>query len=51
MVGGKGGGHTESRNSEQVSLESLTEAGELHCSPDIFWELVQPLRCQNREEF
>ena len=37
-------------NSEQVSLESLPEAGKQLSSPDIGRELVPSLRCQNREE-
>jgi len=36
--------------SEQVGLESLSEAGERLCHPDISWELIPPLLCQNREE-
>jgi len=37
-------------NSEQVGLESLAEAGERLCCPDVSRELIPPLRCQNREE-
>jgi len=37
-------------NSEQVGLESLAEAGERLCRPDISQELIPPLRSQNREE-
>jgi len=37
-------------NSEQVGLESLVEAGEQLCHPDMSRELIPPLRCQNREE-
>ena len=36
--------------SEQVSLESFAENGESIDFPDIGWEIVPPLRCQNREE-
>ena len=32
------------------SLESLVEAVERLCSPDIGRVLVSPLRCQNRDE-
>ena len=35
-------------NSEQGTLESLAEAGERLCGPDIGRELVPPLRCKNR---
>jgi len=37
-------------NSEKVGLESLAEAGERLCLPDVNWDLIPPLRCQNREE-
>jgi len=37
-------------NSEQVGLESLAEAVEQFCRPDVSRELIPPLRCQNREE-
>jgi len=36
-------------NSEQVSLESLAEAGERLCRPDISRELVPPLLAKTRE--
>jgi len=38
-------------NSEQVGLESLVEASERLCHPDVSQELIPPLRSQNREEF
>jgi len=37
-------------NSEQVGFESLAEAGERLCHPDISRELIPPLQCKNREE-
>jgi len=37
-------------NSERVGLQSLAEAGERLCRPDISRELIPPLRCQNKEE-
>ena len=37
-------------NSDQVSLESPAGAVERLCGPDMFRELVPPLRCQNTEE-
>jgi len=37
-------------NSEQVALDSLAEAGERLCRPDVSRELIPPLWCQNREE-
>jgi len=33
-----------------VGLESLAEAGEGLCHPDVSQELIPPLRCQKREE-
>jgi len=34
---------------EQVGLEPLAEFGEQLCHPAISWELIPPLRCQNKE--
>jgi len=47
---GKAGGRSRVQvNSEQVGLESLLEAGERLCRPDVSRELIPPLRCRNSE--
>ena len=38
-------------NSEQVGLESLAEAGERLCRPDVSRELVPPPRCRTEKSW